>query len=230
MTTNQTPNLITLTDPRSPAAEAYRTLRTNLVFSSLDRPLHTVVVTSPAPQEGKSVTLANLAVTLAQSGRRTALVDCDLRRPGQHLLWGVSSDRGLTTMVIEETAMNAPPLIETPVEGLSLLPSGPLPPNPADLLGSRRMDEVINALKAQAEIVLFDAPPVLAVTDAVLLGAKVDGVLLVVRAGRTRRDNAARAKEALERVGVRLVGAVLNNVPRAAVGAGYAGYYGQPQD
>ena len=222
-----TPNLITLTDPRSPAAEAYRTLRTNLVFSSLDRPLHTLVVTSPTPQEGKSVTLANLAVTLAQSGRRTALVDCDLRRPSQHLLWGVANDRGLTTMVIEEAAMNAPPVIETSVEGLTLLPSGPLPPNPADLLGSQRMDKVINALKAQAEIVLFDAPPILAVTDAVLLGAKVDGVLLVVRAGRTRRDHAGRAKEALERVGVRLVGAVLDNASRAAVSAGY---YGQPQE
>lgn len=220
----QNPNLVTLTNPRSPAAEAYRTLRTNLVFSSVDDPIHTLVVTAPTPGTGKSVTAANLAVTLAQGGRRTLLVDCDLRRPVQHTLWGVANEQGLTTMVLEEAAMSEPPLVETGVADLRLLPSGPLPPNPADLLGSQRMEAVIAALREQADVVIFDAPPVLAVTDAVLLGAKVDGALLVVRSGRTRRDAAARAKEALERVNVRLVGAVLSHVPR---GAGVSDYYGR---
>ncbi len=215
------PNLITLTHPRSPAAEAYHTLRTNLTFAALDKPIETLVVTSPAPDASKSIVLANLAVTLAQGERRTVMVDADLRRPALHEVFGMSSERGLTTMFVEEKARENPPLVETGVENLWLLPSGPLPPNPADLLGSRRMEQIIVALKSRADIVLFDAPPVVAVTDAVVLGAKVDGVLLVVSAGRTRRDHTQRAKELLERVHVRIVGAVLNDAPRGVVLGGY---------
>jgi capsular exopolysaccharide synthesis family protein len=207
------PNLITLTDPRSPAAEAYRTLRTNLYFSSLDRALETLLVTSAAPGDGKSTTLSNLAVTMARGEKRTILVDADLRRPALHKLFGVSNSQGLTTMAVQESALTEPPLVETGVDNLWLLPSGPLPPNPAEILGSRRMEEIIAALKTHADVVLFDAPPVIAVTDAAVLGSKVDGVLLVVSAGKTRREHALRAKEMLERVKVRLMGAVLNNAP-----------------
>jgi capsular exopolysaccharide synthesis family protein len=217
------PGLVTLTHPRSPAAEAFRTLRTNLIFSSLDRPITTLVVTSPAPDEGKSTTLANLAVTMAQAGRRTILVDCDLRRPTQHRLWGVSNGRGLTSMVLEGEASGQPPLVSVGVDNLWLLPSGPLPPNPADLLGSKRMEEIVATLKEQADIVLFDAPPVLAVTDAALLAAKLDGALLVVEAGGTRREHAQRAKDMLENLNIRVVGAVLNNAPLdASLGAYYS--------
>ena len=215
-------NLITLADPRSPAAEAYRTLRTNLYFSSLDRALETLVVTSAAPGEGKSTTLANLAVTMAQGEKRTILVDADLRRPSLHAFFDANNNQGLTTMAVDEAALADPPLLETGVEDLWLLPSGPLPPNPAEILGSRRMEEIIDALKSRADLVLFDAPPVIAVTDASVLGTKVDGVLLVVSAGTTRREHALRAKEQLERVKVRLVGAVLNNAqPDQSMG----GYY-----
>lgn len=210
---NQKSQLITLTDPRSPAAEAYRTLRTNLTFAGLDQPLEALVVTSPAPENEKSVAVANLAVTMAQGERRTILVDADLRRPRLHEIFGISNGRGLTTMFVEPEAMADPPLVDVGVENLWLLPSGPLPPNPADLLGSRRMDEVLAALRARADILLFDAPPVIAVTDAVVLGRKADGVLLVMTAGRTRRDHALAAKEILERAHVRLVGVVLTNVP-----------------
>lgn len=209
----QRPQLITLTDPRSPAAEAYRMLRTNLTFAGLDQPLEVLVVTSPAPEEEKSVAVANLAVTMAQGERRTILVDADLRRPRQHEIFGVSSDRGLTTMFVDPEAMANPPLVDVGVENLWLLPSGPLPPNPADLLGSRRMDEVLAVLRTRADFLLFDAPPVVAVTDAAVLGRKADGVLLVMTAGRTRRDHALQAKELLERAHVRLVGVVLTNVP-----------------
>lgn len=209
----QRPQLITLTAPRSPAAEAYRTLRTNLTFAGLDQPLEVLVVTSPAPEEEKSVAVANLAVTMAQGERRTILVDADLRRPRQHEIFGVSSDRGLTTMFVDPEAMANPPLVDVGVENLWLLPSGPLPPNPADLLGSRRMDEVLAVLRTRADFLLFDAPPVVAVTDAAVLGRKADGVLLVMTAGRTRRDHALQAKELLERAHVRLVGVVLTNVP-----------------
>jgi non-specific protein-tyrosine kinase len=201
--------LITLRDPRSPVAEAFRTLRTNLIFSSLDQPLKTLLVTSAAPDEGKSTTLANLAVTMAQGGRKTILVDCDLRRPRQHEIFGLPDQPGLTTMILENSA--APALAATGVEDLWLLPCGPLPPNPADLLSSRRMEAVIAALTSRADMVLFDAPPVVAVTDAALLASKLDGVLLVVSAGQTRREHAQRAKELLERIHVRLVGTVLTN-------------------
>ncbi len=214
-------NLITLSDPRSQAAEAYRTLRSNLYFSALDKPLHTLVVTSAEPEDAKSTTLADLAVTLAQGGQRVILADCDLRRPRQHEIFGVSDARGLTTMLLEDTALQSPPLLETGVEGLWLLPSGPLPPNPAELLGSQKMDAVIAALRERADTVLFDAPPVLAVTDATILASKVDGVLLVVEAGHTRREQAQRAKTVLEKAHVRLVGAVLNNV---AEDIGLGGY------
>ncbi len=213
-------NLITLTTPRSPASEAYRALRTNLTFSGLEEPLHTLVITSPAPEEGKSTTLANLAVTFAQSGRKTLVVDCDLRHPSQHTIWGIPQQPGLTDMVLE--GLKKLPLIDVGVENLKVLPSGPVPPNPADLLGSQRMDAIIKQLKDEADVVLFDAPPVIAVTDATLLATKLDGVLLVLRAGGTRRDHAERAKELLERVSIRLVGAVLTN---AQVDVRMGGYY-----
>lgn len=215
------PDLITLTDPRSPAAEAYRTLRTNLTFAALDKPLETLLVTSAAPGEGKSSVLANLAVTMAQGERRVILVDADLRRPHLHEIFGLPNDRGLTTMIVEETALDDPPLIESGVDNLWLMPSGPLPPNPADILGSRRMEEAIARLKSRADVILFDAPPIVAVTDGAVLGTKVDGVLLVVRAGRTRRDHVQQARELLERVHVRIVGAVLSNAPRDVSLGGY---------
>jgi non-specific protein-tyrosine kinase len=215
------PDLITLTDPRSPAAEAYRTLRTNLTFAALDKPIETLVVTSAAPGEGSSTILANLAVTMAQGERRTILVDADLRRPGLHATFGVANERGLTTMIVEEGALDEPPLIDVGVDNLWLVPSGPLPPNPADILGSQKMEEAIAALKARADVVLFDAPPIIAVTDAVVLGTKVDGVLLAVCAGRTRREHAQRAKESLERGHIRIVGAVLNNAPVGITLGGY---------
>ena len=215
------PDLITLTDPRNPAAEAYRTLRTNLTFAALDKPIETLIVTSAAAGEDKSVVLANLAVAMAQGERRTILVDADLRRPSLHEIFGVANDRGLTTMIVEETALDDPPLIDVGADNLWLLPSGPLPPNPADLLGSRRMEQTIAALKTRADVVLFDAPPVVAVTDAVVLGTKVDGVLLVVSAGHTRREHAQRARELLERVHVRILGAVLNNAPLGITLGGY---------
>ncbi|MBL8153572.1 MAG: CpsD/CapB family tyrosine-protein kinase [Anaerolineae bacterium] len=216
------PKLITLTDPRSAASEAYRTLRTNLMFSSVENPIHTLLVTSAAQADDKSLCLANLAVTFAQSGNKTILVDTDLRRPAQHDIWGISNDRGLSTMMIEDAALSSPPLAATSVENLWVLPAGPTAPNPADLLSSQRMINIIGLLKARASYVLFDAPPVLAATDAALLGAKLDGALLVVRAGHTRRDHTARARQALERVHVRIVGAVLSNAPKDSV----SGHYG----
>lgn len=208
-----TPKLITLTDPRSAAAEAYRTLRTNLMFSSVENPIQTLLVTSPVEGEGKSEAIANLAVTFAQSGNKTILVDADLRRPAQHTIWNVPSS-GLTTMMLDDAALANPPLVQTDVENLMLLPAGEDAPNPADLLSSKRMTEIIGVLKARANYVLFDSPPVLAATDAALLGIKLDGVLLVLKSGDSRRDQTAAARERLEQVNVRIAGAVLTNAPR----------------
>jgi non-specific protein-tyrosine kinase len=216
------PDLITLTDPRAPGAEAYRTLRTNLIFSSINEPLRTLVMTSPAPEEGKSTALANLAVTLAQGGKRTILVDCDLRHPTQHAIWGVPQEPGLTTMMLEDRSDL--PMQEVGVDNLRLLTAGPLPPNPADLIGSPRMEALIGQLKGQADFVLFDAPPVIAVTDAALLAVNLDGALLVLRAGSTRREDAERAKELLERVNVRVVGALLTH---AQIDVRMGSYYGR---
>lgn len=207
-------NLITLSQPRSAASEAYRSLRTNLMFSSVESPIQTLLVTSAARDDHKSVTLANLAVTFAQSGNRTILVDADLRQPKQHEIWNLAGRRGLSSMMVDDRAISSPPLEATSVDGLEIVCAGDLPPNPADLLGGQRMNEIIAAFKQRAEFVLFDSPPVLAATDAALLGIKLDGALLAVRAGETRRDHTAQARQALERVHVRVVGAVLTDAPR----------------
>ena len=213
--------LIALRDPRSPAAEAYRTLRTNIQFSSIDKPLHTLLATSTAPNEGKSTTLANLAVTMAQAEQRVILVDCDLRRPTLHTLFDLPNDSGLTSLILAQE--DAPlPLLDTGVPGLSLLASGPLPPRPADILGSRRMEAVIERLRANADIVLFDTPPVVGVTDAAVLANRVDGVLLIFSAGTTTRERGRQARQILEKVKANIVGVVLNN---AEVSQEY-GYYG----
>lgn len=211
--------LITLTDPRSAAAEAFRTLRTSLTLANAG--LHTLVVTSAAQADGKSVALANLAVTFAQAGHKTIVVDCDLRKPSQHTIWNIDNQRGLAAMMAEDTALSTPPLVQTSIANLQVLPTGALPSNPADVLGSARMNEIIGVLKARAHYILFDVPPVLAATDAALMGAKVDGVALVVRAGYTRRDHLESAKQTLERVNVKLLGAVLTNAARDTMVAGY---------
>ena len=206
--------LITLTHPRSPAAEAYRALRANLAMFGLEHPLHALVVTSAAPGEDKSTALANLAVVMAQGGQRVILVDADLRHPSLHELFGVPNERGLTTVLDEQDALTAPPLSAmADVAGLQLLTSGPALLDPAAQLGSRRMEDVIAALQKRADVVLFDASPVLAATDAVMLGMKTDGVLLVVQARHTRRDHIQQAKEKLERAHVHIIGVTLTHAP-----------------
>ncbi len=219
---SQTPSsLITLSDPRSPAAEAYRTLRTNIDFSSLDRVIHTLLVTSVAPSENKSLTVANLAVSMAQGDKKTILVDADVRRPALHTLFSLNNDKGLTSLFIDAKGPIEPALQTVKVPNLQVLTSGPLPPNPAELLGSQRMLDVIETLKSRADIILFDAPPVIAVTDASVLGTRVDGVLLVVQAGQTRREQAKRAKQQLEKLHIRVIGAVLSG---ASLDSGVGGY------
>jgi non-specific protein-tyrosine kinase len=203
-------SLAVLADPHSPSAEAYRSLAANLQFAYADRQMQTIGITSAAQGEGKSTTLANLAVALAQSGRRVIVIDADLRRPGQHTLFGVQRDEGLANMLLGERAEL--PLQETGAPGVRVLTSGPLPSNPLEALGSRRFDQALALARAQADFVLVDTPPAGALADVAVIAPRLEGVLLVVSAGRTKRDLARRAREQLERVNANLLGVVLTDV------------------
>lgn len=204
-------DLITIHDPKSPASEAFRELRTNLLFCRLDHPMRTIVVTSAGPGEGKSRTAANLAVTLAQAGHRCILVDADLRRPSVHRIFQRVDQRGLTTMMLENRVI--PELVrETEVPHLRFIASGAVPPNPSELLGSPRMLRMVHELLADGDVLVFDTPPLNAVTDAALIAARADATILVVEAGRTTRPMAARAADMIHKVGGKLVGVVLNKV------------------
>lgn len=222
--------LITEMD-RSPNAEAYRMLRTNIRFASVDKELHVAVITSPGPGEGKSTTAANLAIVMAQAGKKTVLIDADLRRPVQHKIFKTSNRAGLTTALIERDDEVEQYLIDTEIEGLRLLPAGPIPPNPSELLGSHRMQKVLDELMQVADFVLVDSAPVLAVSDTSLLAGAVDGVLLVLRANITSIEGAKRAIGQLESVQAHLLGTVLNDVQASKDGYYYYyynNYYAQP--
>ncbi len=210
--------LVTLTAPRSPAAEAFQSLRTNIEFSSLDKALHSLLITCPDTETMKSEALANLAVVMADAGDRIVVVDGDLRRPLQHEIFRVNGDVGLTDWLRNG---GEPVLTETQIPNLRLLAAGPLPPNPVALLSSKRLAELLQVLAAEAEYVLVDAPPVLAVTDAALWASQVDGTLLAVTAGKTKREQAERAKGVLEKVQTNIVGAVLLDAEDAMVVSGY---------
>ena len=211
-------NLITLSDPRSPAAEAYQSLRTNLEFSSLEQHLHSILVTGADDTTDKSVTLANLAVVMTQAGDRVIIVDGDLRRPQQHEIFDLHNNLGLATWLAGE---GSAPIQDSSIDGLQVLTSGPVPANPVALLNGRRLSDALAEISGQTDYVLVDAPPVLAVTDAAIWASKVDGAVLLVNAGRTKREHAQRARTVLEQVHARIVGAVLLNAEQDAVMTGY---------
>jgi non-specific protein-tyrosine kinase len=197
-------------------AEAYRRLRVNLMSAGKEEPLRTILVAAAGPSKDKPQIAANLAVAYAKVGKRVIVVDCDLRHPGQHTLFNVAATQGVTTAIRD--AEGALPLQPTEVPGLLVLPAGPNVDVPSDLLASPAMARLVRRLATEADIVLFDAPPVTVATDAAELATVVDGVLLTVTAGVTRRDEAQRAKELLDQVGARVVGAALVNVaPETAV-------------
>jgi capsular exopolysaccharide synthesis family protein len=217
--------VVSLLDPRSPTTEAYRALRTSIQFLGLDHPVHVLQITSPSASEGKTTTLANLGVALASTGRRVVLISSDLRRPRIDKFFGLHDDVGLTSVILGEVPLTAALQRVPDVDGLSILASGPSPPNPSELLGSARAAEVIAALRDDFDMVLLDSPPVLPVTDAAVLSAQADATLLVATAGKTRRRDFGRAVELLRQVEAPLVGCVLNGVSTAS-GYGYGyGYY-----
>jgi capsular exopolysaccharide synthesis family protein len=217
--------LAALLYPRSGVTEAYRTLRTNVEFASVDARIQTLLVTSSMPGEGKTVTAANLAVVFAQAGQRVLMVDADLRQPGVHRVFDLPNAHGLTTLLRRDDVSLDVVLQKTEQDNLRVLTTGPLPPNPAELLGSHRMREITDRLKAEADFVIFDSLPLQAVTDSAILSAFLDGTLLVVDAGRSRRRAVRLAREALERADATVIGAVLNRIPVGAR-SDHADYYG----
>ena len=217
--------LITHFDPRSPVSEAYRTLRTNLQFSKIEGSIKAILVTSSGPKEGKSTSIANLAITLAQMGSKIVLVDTDLRRPVIHSIFGHKKEEGLTNYMMGQIPIEKT-IKDTIVDNLKIITSGVLPPNPSELLGSKKMEDLITYLKNNFDLVLFDSPPVIAVTDAAVLSTKVDCVFLVVSSGQTNKDAIVRATTLLENVKARILGAVLNNVDyENNYGSSYYQYY-----
>ena len=213
--------LVSHLEPRSPVSESYRTLRTNLQYARASQALRSLVVTSPSPKEGKSTTVANLAVVMAQAGMQVLLVDSDLRRPVLHHLFGQDKEPGLTEVVLGRISPEEV-LRSTEVEGLTLLPCGTIPPNPAEILGSEGMKKLVRQMGQRYDFVLLDSPPAIVVTDAMLLSKEVDGTLLVVRAGQTDRNALLRARSLLDQVGAQVVGVVLNDID---VTGGYGKYY-----
>jgi polysaccharide biosynthesis transport protein len=218
--------LATLLYPRSALAEAYRTLRTNVEFASVDVPITTLLVTSAGPHEGKTVSAANLAVAFAQAGRLTILVDADLRKPGIDQIFRLSNEQGLTTMLRSDEASVHAVAHATEQANLRIVTTGPLPPNPAELLGSQRMRRTVDKIKEAADIVVFDTPPVQVVADAAVLSSYLDATVLVIDAGRSHRRALRDTRETLDRAGAKLLGVILNRVPKGSPSSA-SGYYYQ---
>ncbi|GAC1651988.1 MAG: polysaccharide biosynthesis tyrosine autokinase [Gemmatimonadaceae bacterium] len=215
--------LVAHADPRSPVAESYRSLRTNLAFARADRSVQAIVLTSPGPSDGKSTTVVNLAITFAQQGQRTLVVDADLRRAVLDKTLGVQRSPGLTEVIIGSVPLDQA-VQRTNVDNLFVLTSGQFPPNPSELLGSPAARRVVDDARKQFDIILFDSPPLLAVTDAVVLSTMVDGTIVVVRTGQSARDAVRRAVSQLRVVKARVLGAVLNDVDFSRLS--YSGSYG----
>ncbi len=215
--------LITHSTPRAPVSEAYRVLRTNLEFSSIDDKLRSILITSASPGEGKSTTAANLGTVIAQAGNRVILVDADLRRPSQHKVLQVPNNQGLTTALLDSDTPISYHIQQTKVPGLRIMTSGPLPPNPSELLRSQRMQQVLEELNNEADFVIVDTPPTLTVADASILAPRVNGAVLVLKIASTRRDALIQAQESLHKTGANVLGVVMNQATPGR--GGYYNYY-----
>ena len=216
--------LITHLDPKSPVSESYRTLRTNLQFSKVDRHIKTILVTSSGPKEGKSTTAANLAIAMAQVGHKVALIDADLRRPVIHSIFGLNKDEGITNYLMETISYDKLAK-KTFLDNLWIMPCGVLPPNPSELLASRKMEDMLTKLRNDFDIIILDSPPVIAVTDAAILSTKVDGTILVVNSGQTNRDALTRANVLLDNVDTKLLGLLINGIDVDGIYGSYYYYY-----
>lgn len=216
-------HLITQLNPKSPISEQFRTIRTNIQFSAIDESIQSIIVTSAGPGAGKSITAANLAVVYAQQGMKTLLIDADLRKPTVHYTFRLGNLRGLSSVLIGEATFEE--AVENGmVDELYILPCGPIPPNPAELLASNKMKQLLEFAEENYDFVIIDTPPVLAVTDAKILSQMVDGTIFVVRSGTTEKEDAKKAYELLNDGNAKIIGAVLNDVPKKE--GAYYYYYG----
>ena len=214
---------ITVSEPRSPFSEAYRALRTNINYASVDRPLRTLLITSAVPGDGKSTTIINLGVVLAQNGKKVIIADCDLRRPQIHTHFGLTNRQGMSTLfALSGDGLNSVRQ-STPVDGLTVVTSGSLPPNPSELMGSQKLQTILASMRNAADIILIDTPPTLTVTDASALAPSLDGILLVVRPGKTKMSALRQTVEQLRQVNARILGVVMNDV--AVSGKPYSYHY-----
>ena len=204
------PYLVTREHPHSPAAESFRSLQTAIRFLSVERPLRRILVTSPRPGEGKTTTATNLAITAARSGQRVLLVDCDLRKPQAHLFFGLDNDQGFTSVLLGETSMRRVAQRVSDAPALAVITSGPMPPNASELLAGERTKASLDALGQSVDLVILDSPPVLPVSDPVILASLVDGVIVVASAGVTDRRQLVKAVDRLAQVDAPLLGTVLN--------------------
>src|SRR5690625_2487524 len=221
--TSKIRHLIAQLNPRSPISEQYRTVRTNLQFANIDNALQAILITSPGPAAGKSITAANLAVVYAQQNMKTLLIDADLRKPTVHYTFRLNNLHGLSNVLINESTIEEA-VNKSDIEHLDILTSGPIPPNPAELLASNRMRDVLEQAKKTYDFIIFDTPPALAVADAKILANIVDGTLLVVRSGSTETEDALKAKEMMSDTDAPILGAVLNDVQKEDMQ--YYAYYG----
>ncbi|WP_372663099.1 CpsD/CapB family tyrosine-protein kinase [Cohnella sp.] len=220
-------HIIVHNNPKSPVSEAYRSLRTNIQFSSIDSRIQTIMVTSASPGEGKSTTASNLAATYAQAEQKVLLIDADLRKPTAHHTFLCSNRYGLTNVLTNQCGVKEV-VVETFVPNLYLLPSGMIPPNPAELLASNKMKVLLEQLKDEFDIIILDTPPTLAVTDSQIIASISDGIVLVVDSGRVKITQAQKAKEKLVHVNARLLGVVMNNLKRSNQDDYYY-YYGSAE-
>lgn len=215
--------LITARNPKSPVTEAYRTIRTNIEFSGIDTKIKTMVITSTLPNEGKSTVTANLGVSMATAGKKTLIIDGDLRNPTQHKIFNISTVLGLTNILMDDSLV-LESMLTSPHPNLYVLTSGPLPPNPAELLGSERMRKFIYEMSLTFDMILIDTPPVLVVADAAITASYLDGVVLVAASGSATKERMVSAKDQLTKVKANLLGVILNKVP-SGNGTYYYNYY-----
>ncbi len=222
-------SLISYLDPKAPASEAYRSLRTNIGYMSLDKQIKTILVTSPGPAEGKTTTSANIAISMTQVGKKVLLVETDLRKPKIHRYFGKLNDVGVTDVIVNDLDIDDVIKPIEKIENLSIISSGAIPPNPAELLDSKKMSIFIDQLKERFDLIIFDTPPVGQLTDAAVLGKLVDGAILVVASGQSNIDIAKHAKASLDNVNVKLLGTVMTKINKASSGAYYNRYYSYDQ-